>query len=77
MQKLTGNTSRVLKYLESHKGITSIEAFEKFGATRLSAIIFNLKNYGYNIKSEKVTSKNRYGEKVTFSRYSLIKGETK
>ena len=29
MQKLTGNTSRVLKYLESHKGITSIEAFEK------------------------------------------------
>ena len=73
MQKLTGNTSRVLKYLESHEGITSMEAFEKFGATRLSAIIFNLKKYGYNIKSEKVTSKNRYGEKVTFSKYTLIK----
>lgn len=67
MQKLTGNTSRVLKYLESHKGITSMEAFEKFRDTRLSAIIFNLRKYGYNIKSEK----------VTFSRYSLIKGETK
>lgn len=51
MKKHTGNTGRVLEYLKSHKrGITSIQAFELFGATRISAIIFNLRKE-YEIKS--------------------------
>ena len=45
MQNKT-QTGDVLKYLETHKkGITSKEAFDKFGATRLSSIIYSLKAY--------------------------------
>lgn len=65
-------TSEVLNYLKTHKkGITSIQAFEKFGATRLSAIIFNLRQKGYGIDSVAVESTNRYGDKVLYSRYIL------
>lgn len=72
MEKFYGNTGRVYKYLKSHKGITSMEAFEKFGATRLSAIIFNLKKYGCKIESVHKTGKNRYGESVHFVQYQLV-----
>lgn len=72
-----GNTGRVLEYLKTHKkGITSIQAFEMFGATRLSAIIFNLKKFGYIIESSTSKGKNRYGELVSFSVYKLV-GEEK
>lgn len=53
------------------KGVTSLDAFKHFGITRLSAIIFNLRKKGLNISSNKYAIKNRYGEKVYFSRYIL------
>lgn len=65
-------TVRILDYLKKHKkGITSIEAFELFGVTRLSAVIFELRKK-YEIYSERTEGKNRYGEKVWFSTYRLI-----
>ena len=70
--KLGGNTARVLKYLQTHNGITSMEAFELFGATRLSAIIFNLRKYGFEIESIPMRGKNRYGDPVNFVKYHLI-----
>ena len=45
-------TQAVLEHLKNHVGITSMEAIDLYGATRLSAIIFNLRKYGYNIKSQ-------------------------
>lgn len=69
----SGNTGRILRYLQENESISSIEAFKLFGATRLSAIIFNLRKYGYNIINERICSKNRYGEKVYFVRYKLLK----
>ena len=66
-------TSEVLNYLKTHKGITSMQAFEKFGATRLSGIIFNLRRQGHNIISVDKTGTNRYGEHVSFAEYRLIK----
>jgi hypothetical protein len=39
----------VLKYLQAGNTITSMEAFEKFQATRLSAIIYDLRKAGYDI----------------------------
>ena len=39
----------ILIHLQMHKTITTWEAIDKFHATRLSAIIFNLKEEGYNI----------------------------
>lgn len=70
--KLGGNTARVLKYLQTHSGITSMEAFELFGATRLSAIIFNLRKYGFEIENIPMQGKNRYGDPVNFVKYHLI-----
>jgi hypothetical protein len=72
MEKLEGNTGRVLNYLRTYKkGISSIQAFEMFGATRISAIIYNLRRYGYNIESVWKESKNRYGDKVRYVQYIL------
>ena len=48
-----GNTGRVFQHLKDNEGITSKEAFELYGATRLSAIIFNLRKAGYKINSVK------------------------
>lgn len=65
-------TSDILKYLQTHKrGITSLEAIEKFGATRLSDIIFRLRKKGYNIVTENNLVKNRYGRQVLVSTYKL------
>lgn len=64
-------TERVLHYLKKHRGITSMQAFEMFGITRLSAVIFELRRK-YEIASERTEGKNRYGEKVWFSTYRLI-----
>ena len=41
----------ILIHLQMHKTITTWEAIDKFHATRLSAIIFNLKQEGHNISS--------------------------
>lgn len=66
-------TSEIKNYLETHtKGITSIEAFQKFGATRLSAIIYQLRyKYGMNIVTEDKVVKTRYGKPTTIAVYKL------
>lgn len=71
MKNLRGNTNRVYQYLKTHKGITSVQAFELFGATRLSAIIYNLRKYGCIIDSSSKEGKNRYDEPVRFVEYQL------
>lgn len=59
--------SDVRNVLESGLSITPIDALNKFGAFRLSAIIFELKNDGLDIKTTLVKGvPNRY------ARYSLI-----
>ena len=73
MQKQKTQKSEILKYLKTHKkGITSIQAIEMFGATRLSDIIFRLRNEGWDIDTHMITKKNRYGHAVTFACYRLV-----
>lgn len=72
---MKGQRGAVLEYLRKHKKITSIEAFEKFGATRLSAIIFNFRKMGMNIQTKSVVTKNRYGETTVYAEYILIDEE--
>lgn len=71
MSRHRGHNERVLQYLEDFGSITSYEAFEHLGVSRLSAVIFNLRRKGYNIVGETESSKNRYGDKVHFTRYRL------
>ena len=71
-QKNKTQLSEVLRYLQTHKrGITQVQAFELFGATRLSDIIFRLRKLGWDIVTESVTAKNRYGHTTTYARYRL------
>ena len=61
----------VLKYMQNHKkGITSKEAFERFGCTRLSAVVKNLELKGYKIVSTRELAKTRYGS-TSIARYTL------
>lgn len=71
--KKTTQKLAILNYLKTHKkGITSKEAFEKFGATRLSGIIFVLthKN-GYKINAVYESVPTRYGRSARIARYIL------
>ena len=52
----------ILNYLKDKGKITSLEACTKFGATRLSAVIFALRKMGYEILSENKTVNTRYGK---------------
>lgn len=62
----------ILKHLQKNKkGITSLEAIEKYGVTRLSGVIFNLKKEGYNITSKLIAVTNRFGNVCWVSRYTL------
>ena len=58
----------VLRHLKEYKTITSFEAFTEYGATRLSAIIFDLRKK-YDITDEWIEKTNRFGDVVRFKRY--------
>jgi hypothetical protein len=67
-QRMTNKTALVLDHLQKKKTITSWEAIELFGATRLSAIIYNLrKNYCINSVDKIFTDK--HGDTSTFTEY--------
>lgn len=59
----------IMRHLMTEGSITAWEAIKEYGSTRLSAIIYELRKKGWNIESEMVTSKNRYGNTVQFARY--------
>lgn len=75
-EKKMTKQERVLRHLREFGSITSWEAIKEYGATRLSAIIFNLKRKGCIFKDEQVKSTDRYGYPVTFKRYILVKEES-
>ena len=62
---------RILRHLQDYGSITQAEAVTEYGCYRLGARIWDLKAQGVPIKSETVTGKNRYGERMCFARYSL------
>jgi hypothetical protein len=47
--KIKSQNELVLKHLKKHGSITSWEAINAYGITRLSARIFDLKDLGYGI----------------------------
>lgn len=62
---------RILKHLQDFGSITSWEAIKEYGCTRLSAYIYLLRKDGYIIENKNVTTKNRYGDAVTFAKYQI------
>lgn len=66
----------VKEHLLEHGSITSWEAIEKYGATRLSAIIFNLRKQGYDIRTIMREEADRYGNTCQYANY-VLKGDNK
>lgn len=65
---------KVLKYLQEHKKITSMDAIRRLGITRLSARIADLRDRGIEIDSETVYKRDEDGNLIHYSVYSLVKG---
>lgn len=63
---------RILNYIDEFGSITQMEAFFDLGVMRLASRISDLKKDGVAIKKEMITAKNRYGENVSFARYSRM-----
>jgi len=61
---------RVLRHIDDYGSITSMEAFNEYGITRLAARVSELRRDGIQIDSVRETVKNRYGEAVSYARYS-------
>ena len=74
---MTNKTQEVLKYLQKNKSITSWNAIDAFGATRLSGIIYRLKKQGYNIITKREEVVDRYGNTCQFARYVYLGKEQK
>lgn len=67
----TNKTKEVLKHLEKKGSITNWDAIKLYGATRLSAIIFNLRERGYVIDSLWMEDTDRYGNLSRYVKYVL------
>ena len=71
--KIKSQEDAILYHMEQHGSITSLEAIELYGCTRLSAKIYDLKKAGKNIIRKMEKAKNRFGHTVVYARYFLAK----
>lgn len=71
--KCKTQTQAVLEHLQKHGSITSIQAIQEYGATRLSAIIFVLRRRGHRIITEPFKATTRYGRATHPAKYILLK----
>ena len=69
--KRTNKHTKVLEHLQEKGSITSMEAIDEYGATRLASIIFNLRKRGYDISTNMEVTKDRYGNACQYARYKL------
>lgn len=63
---------RIEQYMIDNGSITTWECFEELGSTRLSEYIRQLR-FKYEIEGIPVTKINRYGEKVTFKKFKIVR----
>ena len=66
--------NRVLNYMLEFGSITTKQAFEDLGCSRLSEYIRRLRTK-MTIEDEIITGTNRYGEKVFWKKYFIKEGE--
>ena len=66
-------SERVLKYLEDGKKLTCLNAFEELGITQVAARVFELKEKGHDIKTNRRKVTNRYNEICSVAEYYMEK----
>ena len=62
---------RIMRHMEDFGSITSLEAMTEYGIMRLASRVSDLKSRGIDVRRKMETSKNRYGESVSYARYFL------
>ena len=63
----------ILKHLQTHKrGLTAMQALDKFGCMRLASRISDLRRMGYSISREMIAVKNRDGDVCYVANYKLM-----
>ena len=62
---------KVLEYMKTFGSITQLQALSDIGCMRLASRISDLRYQGYAIGRRIKTSKNRYGDSVSFAEYYL------
>lgn len=65
-------SERVLTYMRTNGSITTLQAYEDLGITRLSARIWDLRDAGHVISATRKTVPTRTGEKATVCVYRLV-----
>ena len=61
----------VLEHIAKHKTITTHEAYELYGITRLPSRIYDLREMGYKIGMVWEHGVNRYGHPVKWGKYFI------
>ena len=59
-------------HLKTKGSITNMEAFSLYQATRLSAVIYELRRRGLMIVTHMCKGKNQYGNVISYAKYELI-----
>ena len=62
----------IIEYMREHGSITTYEAYEQLGITKLTTRISELKAAGFDIRQRTESGLNRYGKPVTYNRYWLV-----
>lgn len=65
---------RIMQYMHDFGSISSFEAMRDLGVMRLASRISDMRSMGVRITSTWESSKNRYGESVSYKRYRLEEG---
>lgn len=70
MEKMN-QTKAIKNFLLAGNTLTSREAYDLFGCTRLAAVVHRLKKAGLNIKTVWQTGNTRYGTTSVFTAYKI------
>ncbi|MDB4559247.1 helix-turn-helix domain-containing protein [bacterium] len=62
---------RLLEHFQNGNTITSLQAYDRLGVTQLATRIYELKQEGYPIESDRINVYNRYLEKCSVAKYYM------
>lgn len=63
---------KIHEYMKRYGSITPVDAMREFSCMRLGARIWDLKADGVLIRKETEHALNKFGDKVSYARYSLV-----
>lgn len=72
MSAVENQSQKIRQHLLTKGTITSMEAFQLYGCTRLSARIFNLRKKGWDIQTINCDGVTRYGDPCNYAKYRFI-----